>query len=64
MKYVPLKQLYAESDIVTLHCPLNPQTYHLIDATAIARMKRGVMLINTSRGAVIDTPAVTEGLKS
>ena len=60
VKYVPLKQLYAESDIVTLHCPLNPQTYHLIDATAIARMKRGVMLINTSRGAVIDTPAVTD----
>ncbi|MDE2365742.1 MAG: 2-hydroxyacid dehydrogenase [Betaproteobacteria bacterium] len=64
VEYVPLKQLYAESDIITLHCPLNPQTHHLIDAAAIARMKQGVMLINTSRGAVIDTRAVIAGLKS
>jgi D-lactate dehydrogenase len=62
--YVPLEKLYADSDIVTLHCPLNPQTHHLIDAAAIACMKQGVMLINTSRGAVIDTRAVIEGLKS
>jgi len=64
MQYVPMDQLLAESDIVTLHCPLTPATRHLIDSAAIARMKRGVMLINTSRGAVIDTPAVIEGLKS
>jgi len=64
VEYVPLEQLYAGSDIITLHCPLNPQTHHLIDAAAIARMKRGVMLINTSRGAVIDTRAVIEGLKA
>lgn len=63
-EYVPLEQLYAESDIITLHCPLNRQTHHLIDRAAIMRMKRGVMLINTSRGAVIDTLAVIEGLKS
>ena len=62
--YVALPQLLAESDIVTLHCPLVPATRHLIDAEAIGRMKRGVMLINTSRGAVIDTKAVIEGLKS
>ncbi len=62
--YVPLEKLYAESDIITLHCPLTPQTHHLIDANAIACMKPGVMLINTSRGAVIDTSAVIEGLKS
>ena len=62
--YVPLKKLYADSDIITLHCPLNPQTHHLIDAAAIACVKQGVMLINTSRGAVIDTRAVIEGLKS
>ena len=62
--YVPLEQLYAASDIITLHCPLNQQTRHLIDAAAVARMKRGVMLINTSRGAVIDTLAVIEGLKT
>ena len=64
VEYVALEKLYADSDIITLHCPLNPQTHHLIDRAAITRMKRGVMLINTSRGAVIDTLAVIEGLKS
>jgi len=64
VEYVSLEQLYRASDVVTLHCPLNPQTNHLIDAAAIARMKQGAMLINTSRGAVIDTHAVIEGLKS
>jgi D-lactate dehydrogenase len=53
-----------ESDIVSLHCPLTPDTHHLIDAAGAAAMKRGVMLINTSRGAVIDTRAVIRGLKS
>jgi D-lactate dehydrogenase len=62
--YVPLDELLAASDIVTLHCPLSPETYHLIDAAAIARMKRGVMLINTSRGALVDARAVIQGLKS
>ncbi|SEO99488.1 2-hydroxyacid dehydrogenase [Nitrosovibrio sp. Nv6] len=64
VEYVALEKLYAESDIITLHCPLNPQTYRLIDSAAISQMKRGVMLINTSRGAVIDTRAAIEGLKS
>ena len=64
VEYVSLEQLYADSDIITLHCPLNWKTHHLIDRAAIAHMKRGVMLINTSRGAVIDTLAVIEGLKS
>ena len=63
-RYVPFEALLAASDIVSLHCPLNPATHHLIDAAAIARMKPGVMLINTSRGAVVDTPALIEGLKS
>lgn len=63
-KYVDLVDLLCESDIVTLHCPLTPKTHHLIDQEAITRMKRGVMLINTSRGALIDTPAVIAGLKS
>lgn len=62
--YVPLPELFARSDILTLHCPLTPQTRHLIDDRAIGQMKRGVMIINTSRGAVIDTPAVIAGLKS
>ncbi len=62
--YVPLPQLFANSDIITLHCPLTPQTQHLIDATAITQLKLGVMLVNTSRGALIDTQAVIDGLKS
>jgi D-lactate dehydrogenase len=59
-----LDELLAESDVVTLHVPLFPDTHHLIDAAAIARMKRGAMLLNTSRGGLIDTPALVEGLKS
>jgi D-lactate dehydrogenase len=62
--YVPMDELFAASDIISLQCPLTPETFHLIDDAAIARMKRGVMLINTSRGAVIDTRAVIRGLKS
>lgn len=61
--YLPLAELLAASDIVTLHCPLTPSTRHLIDAAAISRMRRGVMLINTSRGAIVDTQAVVGGLK-
>ena len=64
VSYAPLDELLAASDIVTLHCPLNPTTRHMIDAAALARMKRGAMLINTSRGGLIDTPAVIEALKS
>jgi D-lactate dehydrogenase len=64
VKYVSLPQLFAASDIVTLHCPLTPETHHLIDAQAIGQMKSGFMLINTGRGALIDTQAVIEALKS
>ncbi|MCA9253026.1 MAG: 2-hydroxyacid dehydrogenase, partial [Phycisphaerales bacterium] len=64
VKYVELDELLKSSDIVTLHCPLVPATHHLIDAAAVDAMKNGVMLINTSRGALVDTPAVIEGLKS
>ncbi|MFN3649421.1 MAG: 2-hydroxyacid dehydrogenase [Armatimonadota bacterium] len=64
VEYVSMERLLEESDLVTLHCPLTPETHHLIDAEALRRMKRGVMLINTSRGALIDTPAVIEALKS
>lgn len=63
-RYVPLPDLLAQADIISLHCPLTPETRHLIDPRAIKRMKPGVMLINTSRGAVIDTKAVIAGLKS
>lgn len=62
--YVALDRLWAEADIVSLHCPLLEATHHLVSAGSIAQMKRGVMLINTSRGGLIDTRAVIEGLKS
>lgn len=62
--YSSLDEIYTKSDIISLHCPLTPQTRHLIDREAIARMKRGVMLINTSRGALINTPDVIEALKT
>ncbi len=64
MRYVELHELFRQADIITLHCPLTPQTHHLIDAEAIAQMKQSVMLINTSRGGLIDTRAVIRGLKS
>lgn len=64
LRYVELDDLLRLADIITLHCPLTPQTYHLIDARAIDKMKSGVVLLNTSRGALIDTAAVIEGLKS
>lgn len=63
-KYVQLPELFANADLISLHCPLTPETHYLIDEAAIAQMKRGVMLINTSRGALIDTQAVIQGLKS
>lgn len=62
--YVSLDDLFARSRIVTLHCPLTPETRHLIDAKAVAKMPRGVMIVNSSRGAVIDTRAVIDALKS
>lgn len=62
--YVSLPELFAHSDIITLHCPLVPETWHLINEEAIAQMKRGVMIINTSRGALIDTRAAIRALKT
>jgi D-lactate dehydrogenase len=62
--YVDLPQLFEQSDIITLHCPLTPQTQHLVNDRSIAQMKPGVMLVNTSRGALVDTQAVIDGLKS
>jgi D-lactate dehydrogenase len=64
VQFVTLENLYAQSDIISLHCPLTPQTFHLINEESIAQMKEGVMLINTSRGGIINTQAVTRGLKS
>lgn len=62
--FVELPELLSSSDIISLHCPLTPDTYHLIDSKAISQLKPGVMLVNTSRGALIDTMAVIEALKS
>ena len=62
--YVNFDELLVSSDIVTLHCPLTAENRYMIDAAAMARMKSGVMLINTSRGALLDTLAVIEALKS
>ncbi len=60
----PASTLLAESDIVSLHCPLMASTHHLIDASALSTMRRGAMLVNTSRGALVDSGAVIEALKS
>jgi D-lactate dehydrogenase len=62
--YVDLNELFAQSDIITLHCPLTPENKHMINARALEKMKTGVMLINTSRGALLDTVAIIQGLKS
>lgn len=62
-RYVDLPELWRIADVVSLHCPLTLETNHLVDAAAIAQMKPGVMLINTSRGGLIDTEAVIKGLK-
>ena len=64
VEYVSLKELYQRSDVISLHCPLTHETYHLINTYAISAMKPGVMILNTSRGALIDSLAVIEGLKN
>ncbi len=63
-QYVDFGTLISQSDVISLHCPLTNDTYHLIDEDAIAEMKDGVMLINTSRGQLIDTVALIQGLKT
>lgn len=62
--YVPLDQLLAESHVITLHCPLTPDTRHLIDDDALAQCRDGVLIVNTSRGGLVDTAAVIRSLKS
>jgi D-lactate dehydrogenase len=64
VEVVSLQQLFKQADIISLHCPLNNATQHLIDAEAIAVMKEGVVIINTSRGAVIDSKALIGALKT
>ncbi len=64
VKYADMDTLLRESDIISLHLPLTPETHYMINAESIAKMKTGVMLINTSRGGLIDTVALIDGLKS
>ncbi len=63
VQYMELSQLFSQSDIITLHCPLTPENYHLINNEAIAQMNPHIMLINTSRGALLDTDAIVTALK-
>lgn len=63
LKYVELQDIYKQSDVISLHCPLTYETFHMINEYAIAAMKAGIMIINTSRGPLIDTEAVIAGLK-
>lgn len=64
VRYVALDDLWPSADIISLHCPLNSNTHHLINADSIAQMKNNVMIINTGRGGLIDTRAAINGLKS
>ncbi len=63
ISYVSLDQLLRESDVISLHCPLTGETRHMIDAEAIGKMKKGVVLLNTSRGALIDAEALLQGIR-
>ncbi len=64
IEYVPLDRLFQASDVISLHCPLTTENFHFINREAVAAMKPGVLLINTSRGGLIDTDALLEGLRS
>ncbi|MBQ8798657.1 MAG: 2-hydroxyacid dehydrogenase [Lachnospiraceae bacterium] len=63
VRYVSFEELCRHSDMISLHCPLTKESYHMVDAASIERMKDGVILVNTSRGALIDSTALIEGLK-
>jgi len=63
-RYAEADEIVAEADIISLHCPLTPKTHHIVNARTLARVKRGALLINTSRGGLVDTEAVIEALKS
>jgi D-lactate dehydrogenase len=64
VRYVSLDELLAQSDIISLHCPLNDETYHTISAEALEKCKKGVVIINTSRGALVDAEALLAAIKS
>ena len=64
VRYVSLDELFAASDIISLHCPLTEETYHIINEKTLAQCKRGVVVLNTSRGALVDAEALLNGIKS
>ncbi len=64
VRYTDLNTLFTESDIISLHCPLTEDTYHIIDERSLALCKKGVVLLNTSRGALVDADALLAGIKS
>lgn len=64
IEYVELDELFSRSDIISFHCPLTDETYHMVDADSINKLKKGVVIINTSRGALIDAEALLEGIKA
>lgn len=64
VRYVEKDELFANSDIISLHCPLTEETYHVIDANSLEKCKNGVIIINTSRGALVDSEALLESIKS
>ncbi len=64
LEYVSLERLFKESDIISLHCPLTEETRHIINEAVLAKLKKGVIIINTSRGALIDSDILLKGIKS
>ena len=64
VEYVELDELLESSDVISLHCPLTDETRHIIDSSAIEKCKRGVVILNTSRGALVDAEALLAGIKS
>jgi len=64
VEFVSLEEIWKRSDVISLHCPLTPQTAHIIDAVSLAKMRDDVILINTSRGGLVDTPALIEAVKN
>ncbi len=63
LEYVPLNELFERADVISLHCPLNSDTHHIINKRALAKMKKGVYIVNTSRGALIDSEALIDAIK-
>ncbi len=63
IEFVSLDEIWKQSDVITLHCPLTPETTHIVDEESLAKMKEGVILINTSRGGLVDTAALIEAVK-